>query len=220
MQVCSLPYGVMSKIIFAMINLTNLTKIVLCSVFCILLAGSSTSLSTETPLLRLIPLIDIREQKAHEVIEQILSEFKQLYPADVIYDSFLISSDYAAEKRITLHLKNVPLEVALNAVADSLALRIFYKDRKLILLDEARIAETYFAAPLTAEVVSGLKLSKPISAQQLAATLKELRIDLPDNPEITFDEQQTFVRIRVRRDEAKLLDALFQLFNRGVKVSH
>ena len=80
-------------------------------------------ITAEEPGVKTIPLVNVREQKAADAIDAILGAYQAAHPTEVKYDSFVICSDYAATKRISLNLKNVPLEIALNAVADSLALR-------------------------------------------------------------------------------------------------
>lgn len=170
--------------------------------------------------MKTIPKIEVREQRAEDAISLILAQYKNAHPTSVTYDSFIVCSDYSAKKLISLSLANVPLEVALNAVANNLGRRAHYKDNKIIIINDHQIQETYFADKLTDDVLEGLNLVRPISERNLTNALQKAKIDISGINEIKFDDKQEFVRIHMKYNEAQKLWALFELLNRGMRFNH
>lgn len=186
----------------------------------ICLTSETPILNAEESHLKVIPRIDVRGQTAADAIESIQTQYKKTYPSSAIYDSSIICSDYSAKKHISLSLTNVPLEVALNTVAESLGLRAYYKENKFILIEDNQIQDTYFAARMTDDVIEGLNITRPLSQENLVNALHKAKIDISYNNEIRFDVKQEFVRIQISYDESQKLKALFELLNRGMRLNH
>lgn len=149
-----------------------------------------------------IPLVEARDQRADDVVKLIIAEFNRQYPSQRGVDNFVILSNTASDNRLSLRLEDVPLGVALDSVAHGLGLRVFIKDSKIALIDGRLIEETDTVLQLSPEVLEGLGIARPITAEALADAIRKWKILVDLDANIQFDPKQEYVRIHMAYAES------------------
>lgn len=164
-----------------------------------------------------IPLVEARDQRADDVVQMIITEFNRHYPNQKGVDNFVILSNKASDNRLSLRLEDVPLGVALDSVAHGLGLRVFIKDSKIALIDARLIEETDTVLQLSPEVLEGLGIKRPITAEALADAIRKWKIFVDLDVNIQFDPKQEYAKIHMAYAESIKLHAILDLFKRGLR---